>query len=223
VTLPPGEPPTYGPPPSSPYPPPQGYYPPQAYYPPPPKTNTWAILSLVFGIFGIIGVPISVICGVIGLQKAKQGQGGRGLAIAGLVISGVWVLLLAATLVGSFLYFMLSDDQRGPASYFKAGDCITDIRQGTREVAIVDCNELHRGEVFKVFMLPDGDYPGQAAIREYVNDCEPELATYSPSTVDDPSVSVIKRYPDEESWGLGDRSVTCIATFDAPRTGSIRG
>jgi hypothetical protein len=30
------------------------------------------------------------------------------------------------------------------------------------------------------------------------------------------------RFPDENSWALGDRSVTCIASSDLPRTGSIR-
>ena len=209
--MPPGEPPAYQ------YP--SGTYPP----PPAAKTNVWAILSLIFGIVGLIGMPVSVVCGIVGLKRAKQGQGGRGLAIAGLVLSGVWVLVLAGILVGLVVHFLLSVNERGPASYFKPGDCITDIPEGAREVAIVDCRELHAGEVFAVFMLHDGDFPGQAAIREYVDKCDQELATYSPSAADDTSVSVKKRYPTEESWGLGDRSVTCIATLDPPRTGSIKG
>ena len=27
----------------------------------------WAILSLIFGVFGLIGMPVSVICGIVGL------------------------------------------------------------------------------------------------------------------------------------------------------------
>ncbi len=181
----------------------------------------WAILSLIFGIVGLL---VSVVCGIVGIKRAKQGHGGRGLAIAGLVLSGVWVVVLAGILVGLVVHFLLSVNERGPASYFKPGDCITDIpERRSSTVAIVDCTELHAGEVFAVFMLRDGDFPGQAAIREYVNKCDQELATYSPSAADDPSVSVTKRYPTDESWGLGDRSVTCIATLDPPRTGSIKG
>src|SRR5258708_39828642 len=85
--------PPFPPPPPMPYP-----APPPAYYAPPPaQTNWWAIVSLIFGILG--GVLISVICGIVGLNKAKQGPGGRGLAIAGLVLSGIWVLGLAAGIV----------------------------------------------------------------------------------------------------------------------------
>jgi hypothetical protein len=217
VSIPPAEPPPYGPPPPAFYPPPLGYYP-----APPAKTNVWAILSLLFGLVGLIGVPVSVICGIIGLKKAQEGQGGRGLAIAGLVISGVWVLLV----VGMVAFVLLSSmfgDERGPASYFNAGDCITDMPPGAREVEIVDCKDLHRGEVVAVLMLPDGDFPGQAVIKEHVNKCDEELAAYAPSAVGDPSVGLKKRYPDEESWGMGDRSVTCIAAFESPRTGSIKG
>ena len=68
------------------YPPPPGPYAPQA-----PGTNWWAIISLMFGILG--GVLISVVCGIIGLRRAKAGQGGRGMAIAGLVLSALWVLV----------------------------------------------------------------------------------------------------------------------------------
>jgi Domain of unknown function (DUF4190) len=73
--------------------PPPGYYAP----PPPAQTNWWAIVSLIFGVLG--GVLISVVCGIVGLNRAKQGQGGRGLAIAGLVLSGLWVLLLIAGII----------------------------------------------------------------------------------------------------------------------------
>jgi len=68
--------------------PPMPYQAPPPGYPAPPpaQTNWWAIVALIFGLLG--GVLISVICGIVGLNKAKQGQGGRGLAIAGLVLSG---------------------------------------------------------------------------------------------------------------------------------------
>ena len=71
---------------------PPGYpvYPTYLYpYPaPPPKTNWWAVVSFVLGLVGVI--VLSVVCGIVALSQAKRGGGGgRGLAIAGLVLSGL--------------------------------------------------------------------------------------------------------------------------------------
>jgi len=47
----------------------------------------------------------SVICGIIALTKTKDGrQGGRGLAIAGLVISGLWVVIRGGSCGGGIGY-----------------------------------------------------------------------------------------------------------------------
>jgi hypothetical protein len=83
------------------YPPPDlgaplaGYPPPP--YPPPRTTSGWAIASFVLAF--VCCVPLSVIFGFIALVKTKDGrQEGRGLAIAGLVISPLWALM--AVVVG---------------------------------------------------------------------------------------------------------------------------
>jgi hypothetical protein len=229
MTMPPGDPPPYGPPPapygqppSYPYPPPP---PPPGYpgYPAPPpqqqQTNWWAIVALVFGILG--GVLISVICGVVGLNKAKQGQGGRGMAIAGLVLSALWIVLLV---VGIGVYFLIG---RGTvtATNVEMGDCLKEIPDSVRVLTVqtVGCDELHAGEVFAVLQMPEGDYPGQTAIDEYADKCGPTLARYSPAAMEDDTVQMYVLYPTAETWEQGDRAVTCIATLDPPRTGSIKG
>ena len=199
-----------------PAPPPQpGYYAP----PPAQTTNWWAIVSLIFGVLG--GVLISVICGIVGLNKAKQGQGGRGLAIAGLVLSGLWVLGIAAAIA---LYLTVG---RGTvtATDVKVGDCLKEIPTSTRVLTVqtVGCDKSHAGEVYAVLQMPDGDYPGQAAIESYQNKCEPALASYSPNAMTDDSVQMYVLYPTEDTWKQGDRAVTCIATLNPPRTGSIKG
>lgn len=66
---------------------------------PAPPTSGWAIASLVTGILGVLGgfcllgIPciIAVICGHAGLIEARNGKGGRGLAIAGLVMGYLFV------------------------------------------------------------------------------------------------------------------------------------
>jgi len=194
--------------------------PPPGYYAPPPTTTTnwWAIVSLIFGLLG--GVLISVVCGIVGLNKAKQGQGGRGLAIAGLVLSGLWVVLLV---VGIIVYFAIGKGTV-TATDVKVGDCLKEIPGSTRVMTVdtVGCDQAHAGEVFAVLLMPDGRFPGQPAIEEYQNKCEPELALYAPNAITDDSVQLYVLYPTAETWGQGDRAVTCIATLDPPRTGSLK-
>jgi hypothetical protein len=172
----------------------------------------------VFGILG--GVPISVICGIVGLRRAKAGQGGRGMAIAGLVLSALWVLVLLAVIV---FYLVVGSGTVG-ANEVKAGDCLKEL-PASGLVLTVDtapCDEPHKGEIFAVMNMPDGDFPGQSAIEEYQNKCAPELVKYSPEAASDPKVGLFVLYPSEDSWGEGDRTVTCIATSDTPRTGTLK-
>lgn len=200
-----------------PYPPPP---PPPGYYAPPPakQTNWWAVLSLIFGVIG--GVLVSVICGIVGLSKAKQGQGGRGLAIAGLVLSALWVVAL----VGGIVIYLTVVKGTVTATDVKVGDCLKQIPGSTRVLTVdtVGCDQPHAGEVFAVLQMPDGDFPGQSAIEEYQNKCEPALAAYSPTAMTDDSVQLYVLYPTADTWKQGDRAVTCVATLDPPRTGSLK-
>lgn len=88
-------------PPSYPPPPPGGYG-----YPPPPGpgrgvgTNGMAIASLVCSLFGwlcLIGPILGLIFGFLALGQIKQtGQGGRGMAIAGIVIGAVAIAVITS-------------------------------------------------------------------------------------------------------------------------------
>jgi hypothetical protein len=112
---------------------------------------------------------------------------------------------------------------RSVANYFKVGDCFQNPVNGAKSVTLVDCATPHAGEVYAIFMLPDGPFPGNAVGSEFKKKCgEAARAIASPATANDPSLRTDIRFPDENSWALGDRSVTCIATSNPPRTGSIR-
>jgi hypothetical protein len=64
-----------------------------------PPVSGWSVTALIFGILGVLGgfclfgIPclIAVICGHAGLVEAKNGKGGRGMAIAGLVMGYLFV------------------------------------------------------------------------------------------------------------------------------------
>jgi Domain of unknown function (DUF4190) len=78
--------PQYGPSPQTPYVPSQYQ---------PGKRNRFAIAALIFGIVG--GVLLAIIFGIVALvQIGRRGERGRGMAITGLALSGVWVILIVA-------------------------------------------------------------------------------------------------------------------------------
>lgn len=232
-SYPPPQPGSYPPPPPGSYPPsgypppppphgypaqPPYYPPPSGPYPSPPGTNWWAVVSLIFGLIG--GILISVVCGIVGLNRAKKGQGGRGMAIAGLVLSALWAVG-GVVLVAALLIF---DKGTVSATEVDAGDCLKELPASGLVITVdtAPCDEPHTGEIFSVMTMPDGDFPGTFAIEEYQNRCAPELADYSPEASADPSVGLFVLYPSEDSWKQGDRTVTCIATTDAPRTGTLK-
>ena len=75
-------------------PPPQGGYPTEYYgYPRPRPSNAMSIASLVCA---FLFAPLGIVFGHISLSQIKRtGEDGRGLAIAGLIISYVWLALIA--------------------------------------------------------------------------------------------------------------------------------
>ena len=100
-----------------PYPPydqnPYGAYPqsgyPQPYpgygqpYPPSRGTNTMAILALVFG---ILVAPLGLVFGFVARSQIKKtGEDGDGLALAGIIIGGIFTLLFIAYIVFIVIFF----------------------------------------------------------------------------------------------------------------------
>jgi Domain of unknown function (DUF4190)/Septum formation len=224
--------------------------PPQQYpgpgYPPPypapgypggpqaqPGTNGFAIAALIFGIIG--GALLGIIFGFVALSQIKKsGQGGRGMAIAGLVLSGVWILAVTAIAIIA-ISTSASRDEGGQitsggsvsAGALKVGDCVNNLRDSTSLLSLpaVPCSQPHEGEVFAVFDLPAGPYPGLDAVNEKVTDeCTARLAAYSPSAGVDGRFGLFSVYPQRQNWNAGDREVSCLAQgLDGTTTGSIRG
>ncbi len=78
-----------GPPAQQPYP--------QAGYAPLPPTNTMAILALVFA---FVFSPLGIVFGVIGRRQIdRTGEGGRGLATAGLVVGIIFTAIAVLYIV----------------------------------------------------------------------------------------------------------------------------
>lgn len=208
-------------------------------YPPPGGggTSGFAIASLIFGILG--GVLFSVIFGIVALfQIRKRGQTGRGLAITGLVLSGCWVLLIA----GGITAAIISDAGNSSASSSSSGGSTADTDSGSvsvtklkpgncinglngigsiEDLPVVACTLPHEGEVYAVFELPAGPWPGDTAVQEQSETrCKAELKTYAPKAAD--TVEVLYLHPLQLSWSR-DRGVTCVATDErGTSVGSVR-
>jgi hypothetical protein len=237
---------SYPPPPAGYVPPPAGY--PQPYAqpypgyaggsyaqppPPAPGTNGFAIASLVLGIIG--GVLLSVIFGIVALaQIRKRPQGGRGLAIAGLSLSGAWLLVILVLCgIGAITDSLEKDDPApsptaaGPYRVsvwdLREGDCVGDLggRGTVADLPLVKCTEPHDGEVFATFTLPAGAWPGDEKVDRLSDEgCSDRLEGYARGPVDD--LEYIPLTPLQEEWPE-DRGVTCIATDPTgTRTKSLR-
>jgi hypothetical protein len=200
-------------------------------YPPPGSggTSGFAIASLIFGILG--GVLFSVVFGIVALvQIRKRGQTGRGLAIAGLAISACWVLVI----IGGVTAALLSDSHNDSAdsatesvivsiSTLKPGDCINGPQPDliVEYVPLVACSLPHEGEVYAVFQLPAGPYPGDIVVEQQAERrCEIEFWTYVPNPPD--TAQMMPLHPLSDSW-KHDRGVTCVAYDERGlTTGSVR-
>ncbi|WP_161952555.1 DUF4190 domain-containing protein [Actinoplanes sp. TFC3] len=192
------------------------------------STNGFAIASLVTGIFGLN--LFAIIFGFVGLSQIKKsGQKGRGLAIAGITLAILWI-------IGLILLFVLvlnaANDVKEQAkpnytgdvrvTNLSAGDCVNGIKESTslQNLPKTPCTGKHEGEVFAVFDLPAGDYPGADAVAKQAEDgCTKRFDSYSDTK--DEAIQLFYLHPLEASWKI-DRGVTCIATKEGGLTGSLK-
>lgn len=69
------------------------------------QTNGLAIAGLICSIAGFftcgLGSIAGIICSILGLRKSNKTGTGRGMAIAGIIIGGIWLLLVPSILLPS--------------------------------------------------------------------------------------------------------------------------
>ena len=152
----------------------------------------------------------------------------RALVLPGIVLA---VVVGAAAVVGAAVALAGGGRRAAGAEVAAAklavGHCVDGLREGDDLAAlpVVSCDEPHEGEVFAVFALPAGPYPGEAALGRTVRDeCVKHFETYAPSSVADDRIELFYLHPNPLSWSAGDRGVTCVATDPTTkRAGSLRG
>jgi prepilin-type processing-associated H-X9-DG protein len=85
---------------------------------PPAKTSALAVTSLVLGVFGCACLPAiaGLICGLMALSRISKSHGrlrGKGLAIAGIIVSAVMALVSIPILAGLLLPAISRAQSRG--------------------------------------------------------------------------------------------------------------
>lgn len=196
----------------SPYPPGRPYS---------PKTSGWAIASFVLGLLGV--VILSVIFGFVALSRIKRlGQQGRGFAIAGLVLSGLWVLLIILLIiVGSLSNATRSSStgtitRSGNLNVFSlaVGDCFNNpvTAQDVATVTAEPCNQSHSAQIYAKFNLTGSNfsYPGTATVSQLASTgCTARTADVDRSKVTN-AMAVHFFFPDQTAWLNGRRTVACM-------------
>lgn len=183
--------------------------------PPQPKgTNGFATASLILGILGICGfsLVLGLILGIVALvQIGRTGQSGRGMAIAGIVISLLW----AGALTIGVIYITDKAKTTGTTPTIvglKAGECYNTPPGYGLDATKADCATPHDGEVFDTVPLTGyikGEYPSDAEQQAKAG-CEARRAAkfgagYTPPVKAD----LATFYPDAAAWKAGRLNAVC--------------
>jgi hypothetical protein len=189
-------------------------------------TNGFAITSFIFGLIG--GVLLSVIFGAIALsQLRRRQQGGRGFAITGLVLSGVWLLVVVAVIVSGILLRANRSSATGQISKsgnvsifsLRVGDCFQNPTGGqlsVTNVTAVPCTTAHNAQAFAAFNAADASYPGNTSLlREASQGCRSRVSGNLDRAKLTSTMSLHFLFPEQQSWADGHRRVTCLIVDSA--------
>lgn len=207
--------------------------------PPQPKTSVLAVVSFVLGLTGflLITIPVNLVVGVVALiRTGDRAQGGRTLALIGIVLSVLWA---GAAAVGAVTVVnaakttppavasptatppeatpVPSDLPSGlPPINFKVGDCMKPSRGQFADVGTVPCSEPNGGRVFAIIPVA-GSWPGGDKLLSIAIDgCASRYASAKlPAGHEE---AIIYMRPSESSWASGDHKIFCIipSKFTAP-------
>jgi hypothetical protein len=191
-------------------------------------TNGFAIAAFVLGLIGgaLLSALLSVIFGIIALSKIRQQpQRGKGLAIAGLCLSGVWVAGIVALLVvnaqtasqRSATTGQITKNGHLDVQSLRAGDCFQNPSgaspaESLKQVTAVSCTTPHNAQVIALLPVSGSAYPGEAAFRaQAVPGCEAAVRNNVDRSKVTPTTGLQFLYPLPDAWTNGQHSITCYA------------
>lgn len=208
----------------------QGYSP----YNRPVPFNGLAIAALVLGVLCFLPA-VGLVLGIAALVQIKRrGERGKGMAVAGIVLSSVGVVLLALMVAtgGARDFWEGFKDGAGgsgdSAFSLEVGECFDTPSGSLKGLAVdvdkVPCSGGHDAEVFADFEMAEADYPGDDALADEADRrCSLLRNTYAMDSWAVPeNVGVYSFTPTSQSWLRGDREVSCLFG-DADETDGLTG
>ncbi|MYX77665.1 DUF4190 domain-containing protein [Streptomyces sp. SID3915] len=201
---------------------------------PSPPVSGFAIASLVCSLVCL--APLGLVFGIIALVRtSRRGERGKGLAVAGVAVSGAVLVLAFLTLVGALRFSAWSSGSpagpvrgdRGRSVFaLETGDCFTPATEPTQDnqgairngaAERLSCEEPHRGEIYGRFELTGRKaFPGTEEVMKASRDrCGPLLPDYAVDLTAHGPLQTYFSHPDRAGWERGGRTVLCWA--GAPR------
>lgn len=199
---------------------------------PPPNggTNGFAIASFTFALIG--GLPLSFVFGFIAMyQVDRRGQTGRGFAIAGLLLSIGWFMIIAVA-TAAILHGQATRDETGAIveagtlgiGDIAVGDCVNGLDDDGTFVTFdaVPCDEPHQAELVDYVNMDDRPWDEQEVVEGAEESCLQRFDHLVGMAPGFEEFEVLMVYPTREAWEAGDREVLCmIEGPDGPTTGSM--
>jgi hypothetical protein len=192
--------------------------------------------ALVLGLlsFTLLTGILSVIFALIALARIRDDpQPGRGLAVAGIVLSGVWGLAIAVAIAVVIAIGSAAAPQRPPAAgrtaraqpvavwSLRAGECFRNpggsaAAAGVVQVTPVPCGQRHGGQVIAVFPVTGRQYPAAASLpRQARLSCQAAVAGNVNTALVTATMTARYLYPGPASWAAGARAITCLMVDSA--------
>lgn len=195
-------------------------------------TNGFAITAFVLGLLGfaLLSALLSVIFGIMALNKIKhRPQRGKGLAIAGLCLSGLWVIGAIALIAVN----VQSASQRSATTgqitksgnldvlSLRTGDCFQNPSGNQppselQQLTAVPCTTAHNAQVIAQLPVSGSAYPGATAFKaQAAPGCNAKLAGLDQSKLTE-SMNLIFLYPEPQAWDAGQRVISCVVVDSSP-------
>lgn len=203
--------------------------------PPAQGTNGLAITSLVLGIigFGCFLWALGLGFGIAALRQIRRRpQRGKGLAVAGIVLSSLWAVVVIGFVgpiaVTGFKEGWDEVGRRVDVLDLKQGECYQenafDAERITR-VTKVRCTEPHHGEVFGVVQLPGSRYPGEDEVQKKTgHECVGRQYDYALDHLAIPRGTESRViFPERETWEVGGVTIgLCVFESKTPRVETLK-
>jgi hypothetical protein len=195
---------------------------------PPSDTSGWATASLVLGLLGffLVSAVLAIIFGIHALGRRRTTlQQGRGMAIAGIVAGGAWLVLgvggiVVASTLGSGTPTQPSGSvrasgQRVSAFSLVAGDCFDNPAHAASVTSVVQtsCTAAHNAQIFATFDVSGSilDYPGSARLNSIATSgCNARAKAALNGAMITSSMRIRLLFPLESSWISGQRTISCM-------------